>query len=103
MASVPRSASPGQAPVIDLSNPAALFVWLIEAREAFVALDAVAADTTRPPRRRKLTRSDARARYKQAHASLAWLLRVDPAAATAQPAPPPSGACNEPRFERWAE
>ena len=102
MASVPRSPSRGQAPVIGLTNPAALFIWLIEARDAFVALDAVARDATLPPRRRRLARSDARTRYEQAHTSLAWLLVIDPAAAT-QPPSPASDAGNEPRFESWAE
>jgi hypothetical protein len=101
MASVPRSVSPGQVP--DPSNPAALLTRLVQARDAFLTLDAVAADATLPPRRRKLARTDARTRYEQARASLAWLLHVDPAAATARSVPPPSDASDESRFESWAE
>jgi hypothetical protein len=103
MASVPRSESSGQVPAPAPSNPAALLVWLIEAHEAFVALDAVADDATLPPSRRKLARAEARARYEQAHASLAWRLVVDPAAATVRPTTAPRCARGEPRFESWAE
>jgi hypothetical protein len=88
----------GQAP--DLSSPAALFVWVMEARETFADLDAVAVDATLPPKRRALTRAQARERYQRARAGLAWLLGVDVATVHAEPAAAPS---NGPRFEGWAE
>jgi hypothetical protein len=99
-----RTAIPvaGPSPRHRPAEAAALFIWLVEARDAFVALDAVAGDATLPPRRRRLARSDARARYEQAHTSLAWLLVIDPVAAT-QPPSPASDAGNRPRHESWAE
>jgi hypothetical protein len=92
MASVPRSRAEGQAPArtFDVTNPRAVFVWITEAREAFDDLVSVAADATRAPGRRKLSRGSARARYKRACAALAWLYSMPLAPAPeAAPSTPP--------------
>jgi hypothetical protein len=69
-------------------------VNLCEAREAFADLEAVAADATRAPGRRKLTRAQARERLRRARATLAFLF----------PKTSPAPACDDgPRFDAWAE
>jgi len=72
---------------LDLSNPRAVFVWMAEAREVIDDLAAVAAEALRPPCRRKLTRSAAKARYRRARAAAAWLFSM-PLDAPAETAPP---------------
>lgn len=93
----------GQACAPVPSSPAALFVWIVEARETFADLDAVALDATLPPKRRRLSRAAARERYQRARAGLAWLLGVDVATLHAEPSTTPARASDAPRFERWAE
>jgi hypothetical protein len=96
MAPVPRSLPAGQACAPVPSSPAALFVWIVEAREALADLDAVALDATLPPKRRTLSRAAAREHHQRARAGLAWLLSLDIGAATREPS-------DAPRFEAWAE
>jgi hypothetical protein len=100
MAPVPRSLAEGQTPArtFDVTNPRAVFVWITEARDVFDELVSVAAEATRPPSRRKLSRSAARTRYKRACAALAWLysMRLD------APEEPATNS-DAPAFEAWAE
>jgi hypothetical protein len=91
-----RRAGQAPAPTFDVNNPRAVFVCLSEAREAFEDLAAVAADATRPLRRRKLTRTAARERLERARVALAWLYALPLAA-------PEAPALTADRFERWAE
>lgn len=90
MPHVPQPPPGGQAShPLTLDTPRALFVWIVEAREAFAVLADVALDATRPRARRKLTRAEARKRYQEAAAALAWL---DTATLPAEPTTPPQGA-----------
>lgn len=74
MSHVPQPRPRGQARhLLTLDTPRAIFVWIVEAREALAILDVVAADATRAPARRKLSRSEARRRYEAARVALAWL------------------------------
>jgi hypothetical protein len=100
MAPVPRSAPAGQACAPVPSSSAALFVWIMEARETFADLDAVALDATLPPKRRTLSRAAARERYQRARAGLAWLLGVDVATLHEVPT---VARDDGPRFEAWGE
>jgi hypothetical protein len=72
----------------DVTNPRAVFVWITEAREAFDDLVTVAADATRPPTRRKLSRAVARARFQRATAAIDWLFSLNLDAPAQSPAPP---------------
>jgi hypothetical protein len=76
----------------------AAFVFLIEGRDAFLALAEVARDATLPPNRRKLSRAEAKRRYERARADLAWLLDLTPVLAA-----PSCNSASEPLFEGWAE
>jgi hypothetical protein len=86
MASVPQPLTGGHAPALDLSSPAALFVWIMEARETFADLAVVAEDATLPLKRRRLGREEARERFERARAGLAWLLGEDVTAVHEEPA-----------------
>jgi hypothetical protein len=97
MASVLRASTVGQPPASSL-GPRAAFVLLVEAGEAFADLDAVAADGLRAPRRRKLTRSEARQRYQRARAGLAWLRTALSTPAHAAPSVEPMQG-----WEGWCE
>jgi hypothetical protein len=99
MAPVPHPRGEGQAPTrtLDITNPRSVFVWISEAQEAMEDLATVAADAVRHPRRRKLSRRVARARYRRARAALAWLLSLPIGPSTA-----PQSATTGP-FEAWAE
>jgi hypothetical protein len=90
MIRVPHAPAAGQVAAL---TPRA-FVYLCEAREAFADLDAVAADATRLPGRRKLTRKEARALLRRARAALAFLFAEAPPAPTRD---------DGPRFDAWAE
>jgi hypothetical protein len=48
----------------------------MEAMEALDTLDAIANDATRRPSRRRIPRKEARRRYQEARAALAWLRRM---------------------------
>ena len=99
MPCVPRSSAAGQAPArtFDITNPRSVFVWIMEARDAFDDLATVAQEATRPPHRRKLSRKAAIARYRRGRAALDWLLGMHLSGAT----PPPSATASP--FEAWAE
>jgi hypothetical protein len=79
----------------------ARFVFLAELDEVLADLSAVAREATRPPTRRKLTRCEARQRYRKARAALAWLRTMT--TRSAEPAAAPLCADEAARFERWAE
>jgi hypothetical protein len=70
---MPRLAHP-RAPGQEAPAARTAFVLFIETRDAFAALEEVAADGLRRPSRRKLTKTDARAKYERACSALAWLL-----------------------------
>ena len=82
MPRLPHASGAGQAPArsLDVTNPRSVFVWITEARDAFDDLALVAADATRPPGRRKLSRKAALARYRRGRATMEWLLGLPVAA-----------------------
>lgn len=104
MRHVPQPPNRGQASrSLDITDPRALFVWINEAREAIDELTAVAADAFRPPRRRKLSRTAARERYRRATTAAAWLFSVNLDAPAESPALTPVPADVAASWKGWEE
>jgi hypothetical protein len=101
MTPLPYASGAGQAHArtLDVTNPRSVFVWITEARDVFDDLLTVAADATRPPRRRKLSRRAAVSRFRRARSAADWLLSLPLAA----PVAPVASASEAPPFEAWAE
>ena len=71
------------------------FVLFQETTAAFRELEEVAADGRRAPSRRKLTRTEARAKYERACSCLAWLLAATVPTAPTYTAPQEGPAGSE--------